>query len=260
VKESPRTKKQAVKKSKPAPQAPPVQVSSAVKRASKKKATAPPAVAVGIASPPQFDLGDSQWYLNRELTWLEFNQRVLHEAEDARTPLLERLKFIAIVSANLDEFFMKRIGGLKQQIGAGLRERTLDGRTPRQQVTECHAVIRELEARKEQTYLTILGLLEEKNILIESYSEITSKEKKALREFYYTNIFPLLTPQSIDPAHPFPFISNLSLNLLVALRYPKARSVSLARVKVPVGLGTPPYQGRQGRSFRSIGRRHGQQP
>ena len=192
----------------------------------------------GIESPPQFDLSDSEWYLNRELTWLEFNQRVLHEAEDTRTPLLERLKFIAIVSANLDEFFMKRIGGLKQQIGAGLRERTLDGRTPRQQVTECHAVIRELESRKELTYRTIIGLLEEKNILIESYNELTVKEKKSLREFYYTNIFPLLTPQSIDPAHPFPFISNLSLNLLVTLRYPKARAVSLARVKVPVGLGT----------------------
>jgi polyphosphate kinase len=186
-----------------------------------------------------FDLADSQWYLNRELTWLKFNQRVLHEAEDPRTPLLERLKFIAIVSANLDEFFMKRIGGLKQQIGAGLKELTLDGRTPRQQVSECHAVIRELEVRKEQIFQTILGLLEEKNILIESYNDITAKEKKFLREFYYTNIFPLLTPQSIDPAHPFPFISNLSLNLLVTLRYPRAREVSLARVKVPVGLGTP---------------------
>lgn len=186
-----------------------------------------------------FDLTDSEWYLNRELTWLEFNQRVLHESEDSRTPLLERLKFIAIVSANLDEFFMKRIGGLKQQIGAGLRELTLDGRTPRQQVTECHAVIRELEARKELVYRSTFKLLEEKNILIESYRTISAKEKKVLREFYYTNIFPLLTPQSIDPAHPFPFISNLSLNLLVALRYPRAREVSLARVKVPVGLGTP---------------------
>ncbi|MDD2582967.1 MAG: RNA degradosome polyphosphate kinase, partial [Desulfuromonadaceae bacterium] len=83
----------------------------------------------GVDAPAQFDLHDSQWYLNRELTWLSFNRRVLHEAEDLRTPLLERLKFIAIVSSNLDEFFMKRIGGLKQQIGAGMRELTLDGRT-----------------------------------------------------------------------------------------------------------------------------------
>lgn len=188
-----------------------------------------------------FDLNDSEWYLNRELTWLGFNQRVLHEAEDSRTPLLERLKFIAIVSSNLDEFFMKRIGGLKQQIGADMRELTLDGRTPRQQVQECHIAIRSLEARKDLLFRQVSSLLEEKGIAIESYGELTPKEKKRIREHYYTNIFPLLTPQSIDPAHPFPFISNLSLNLLVTLRYPKAREVSLARVKVPVGLGTPRF-------------------
>ncbi|MDD2366652.1 MAG: polyphosphate kinase 1 [Desulfuromonadaceae bacterium] len=188
-----------------------------------------------------FDLNDSEWFLNRELTWLSFNRRVLHEAEDSRTPLLERLKFIAIVSNNLDEFFMKRIGGLKQQIGAGMRELTLDGRTARQQVTECYAAIRDLEADKEKAFREICSLLEEKNILIERYDELTPKEKKLLREFYYHNIFPLLTPQSIDPAHPFPFISNLSLNLLVSLRYPKTRQSSLVRIKVPVNAGTPRF-------------------
>jgi polyphosphate kinase len=187
------------------------------------------------------DLNDSQWYLNRELTWLEFNRRVLHEAIDERTPLLERLKFIAIVAANLDEFVMKRIGGLKQQVGAGLHELTLDGRTPRQQVFECHASIREIHARKREAFNEVRALLEQKGIVIESYQTLTAKEKKHLREHYYSNIYPLLTPQSIDPAHPFPFISNLSLNLLVTLRYPKAREVSLARVKVPVGLGTPRF-------------------
>ena len=187
------------------------------------------------------DLNDSQWYLNRELTWLEFNRRVLHEAVDERTPLLECLKFIAIVSANIDEFVMKRIGGLKQQIGAGMRDLTLDGRTPRQQVLECHASIREIHARKRNAFHEVRALLEQKGIVIESYASLMPKEKKILREHYYTNIYPLLTPQSIDPAHPFPFISNLSLNLLVTLRYPKAREVSLARVKVPVGLGSPRF-------------------
>lgn len=187
---------------------------------------------------PAFDLAESQWYLNRELTWLEFNSRVLHEAEDERTPLLERLKFIAIVSANLDEFFMKRIGGLKQQIGAGMRELSLDGRSARQQVKECHVIIRELESRKEVVLGKVLALLEEKNILIERYADLMPKERKLLREHYYANIFPLLTPQSIDPAHPFPFISNLSLNLLVTVRPPRGREASLVRVKVPVGLGT----------------------
>src|SRR5512132_4389475 len=108
------------------------------------------ATAIHAEGDPRPDLTAPEWFLNRELTWLSFNRRVLHEAEDERTPLLERLKFIAIVSGNLDEFFMKRIGGLKQQIGAGMRELTLDGRTVRQQVTECYAEIREIETRKEQ--------------------------------------------------------------------------------------------------------------
>ena len=189
----------------------------------------------------KYDLSDSEWYLNRELTWLSFNHRVLHEAEDSRTPLLERLKFIAIVSANLDEFFMKRIGGLKQQIGAGMRELTLDGRSARQQVDECYAVIRELETRKKELFRQVCGMLEEKNVMIEKYADLMPKERKLLREMYYVNIFPLLTPQSIDPAHPFPFISNLSLNLLVTVRCPKSRDLSLVRVKVPVGLGTPRF-------------------
>jgi polyphosphate kinase len=202
-------------------------------RASKAKNAAPQEGAL--------DLNDSQWYLNRELTWLEFNRRVLHEAIDQRTPLLERLKFIAIVSANLDEFAMKRIGGLKQQVGAGMHELTLDGRTARQQVLECHALIRQIHAEKREAFNEVRALLEQKGIVIESYATLSAKEKKQLRGHYYSNIYPLLTPQSIDPAHPFPFISNLSLNLLVTLRYPKAREVSLARVKVPVGLGTPRF-------------------
>ena len=189
----------------------------------------------------RFDLTDSEWYLNRELTWLSFNRRVLHEAEDMRTPILERLKFIAIVSSNLDEFFMKRIGGLKQQVGASMRELTLDGRTPRQQVTECYVAVRELEALKETLFSHIRSLMEEKNITIENYQKLSLHEKKQLRKHYYNNIFPLLTPQSIDPAHPFPFISNLSLNLLVTLRFPKSNQTTLARIKIPVGQDTPRF-------------------
>ena len=210
-------------------------------KAPKPKGVANSATAASSAGAADFDLNDSEWYLNRELTWLSFNSRVLHEAEDERTPLLERLKFIAIVSANLDEFFMKRIGGLKQQIGAGMRELTLDGRTARQQVQECLAVIGEIHARKRGIFYDVRMLLEHKGIVIEKYRELAAKEKHLLREYYYANIFPLLTPQSIDPAHPFPFISNLSLNLLVSLRYRKASEVSLCRVKVPVGLGTPRF-------------------
>ena len=188
------------------------------------------------ASPPEIDLDDSALYLNRELTWLEFNRRVLNEAEDHRTPLLERVKFLAIVSSNLDEFFMKRIGGLKQQVGAGVQELTVDGRTPQQQIDEAQAVVAEIEGRKERLVPEVLRDLAEHGIEVVDYTELKKKERDALRKGFIENIMPLLTPQSIDPAHPFPFISNLSLNLLVTLNY-KDRGPTTARVKVPIGAG-----------------------
>lgn len=188
-------------------------------------------------SPPILEITCKDYFLNRELTWLEFNKRVLHEAEDERTPLLERIKFVAIVSANLDEFFMKRIGGLKQQHGAGIRSLTVDGRTPKQQIDESYALVRTLESTKQALLPQLLTLLAKQGITLPCYDELTTAEKKYLRQIYLRNIFPLITPQSIDPAHPFPFISNLSLNLLVTLRYPKDKETSLARVKVPVGAG-----------------------
>ncbi|RQW89767.1 MAG: polyphosphate kinase 1 [Geobacter sp.] len=203
----------------------PVRLKKRVKSSVRQAAAAP----VALSAP--------SLYLNRELTWLEFNRRVLHEAEDDRTPLLERLKFVAIVSSNLDEFFMKRIGGLKQQHGAGIRILTVDGRTPRQQIDESYAKVRALEKAKQDVLPIILGLLKNKGIVLQDWSELSAAEKKQLRQYYLRNIFPLITPQSIDPAHPFPFISNLSLNLLVTLRYPREKDVSLARVKVPVGTG-----------------------
>ena len=171
--------------------------------------------------PPTFDLHAPEFYLNRELTWLEFNRRVLHEAEDERTPLLERLKFIAIVSSNLDAFFMKRIGGLKQQLGAGIQDLTVDGRTPRQQIDESYEVIRDIEERKQALLLNLFEKLREHDVSLLSYEGLDTAERERLREYYLENIFPLVTPQAVDPAHPFPFISNLSLNLLVTLRYPE---------------------------------------
>jgi polyphosphate kinase len=187
------------------------------------------------------DLQSSGLYLNRELSWLEFNRRVLHQAKDERVPLLERLRFAAIVSSNLDEFFMKRIGGLKQQIGARLQSLTMDGRSPKQQIVECYALVRELEAEKERLLPELVRLLAKAGIALLSYRELTAREKKQLREHYFHNIYPLVTPQAMDPAHPFPFISNLSLNLLVTLRAPHVAEPSLARVKVPVGIGAPRF-------------------
>ncbi len=187
----------------------------------------------------QLDLRAPELYLNRELTWLNFNWRVLHEAEDERTPLLERAKFLAIVSGNLDEFFMKRIGGLKQQVGAGVHDLTVDGRTPRQQITECCDEVRALDARLHALAPELYDQLAEAGIVIATLDQLDDEEKAQLREYYFENIFPLVTPQAMDPAHPFPFVSNLSLNLLVTLHYPKDTTPNFARVKVPMGAGIP---------------------
>jgi polyphosphate kinase len=202
-------------------------------------ARTPPAPGLGTEMPGPGDLSSPALYLNRELTWLNFNWRVLHEAEDERVPLLERAKFLAIVSSNLDEFFMKRIGGLKQQVGAGLNELTVDGRTPRQQIADCYDAVRSLEARAHALLRELVGLLRRHGIELCSHDQLEDADRQALREYYIHNIFPLVTPQAVDPAHPFPFVSNLSLNLLVTLYYPKETVPMLARVKVPVGAGIP---------------------
>jgi polyphosphate kinase len=197
---------------------------------------------VVVSNIRQPDLNDPALYLNRELTWLSFNQRVLREAEDSRNPLLERLKFLAIVNSNLDEFFMKRIGGLKQQLGAGVARLTVDGRTPKQQIDECYGQVRAQEARQHDTLHTILAELRQHDIKLLSYEELSQEDAMYLRDYYHDNIFPLLTPQSIDPAHPFPFISNLSLNLLVQTRFPgEEGKMSLARIKVPTSNGVPRF-------------------
>ena len=155
-------------------------------------------------------------------------------------PLLERVKFLAISASNLDEFFMKRIGGLKQQVGAGVQERTVDGRTPQQQIAECYAVVRELEAPRSARLRTRCSTeLREHGIAARCRTtSSTPTSRRALREYYLRNIFPLVTPQAMDPAHPFPFVSNLSLNLLVTGHHPKDTEPLLARVKVPVGAAS----------------------
>jgi polyphosphate kinase len=195
-----------------------------------------------VTERPAWNLDSRELYLNRELTWLAFNSRVLHEAEDERTPLLERLKFIAIVSSNLDEFFMKRIGGLKQQRGAGVSSLTVDGRTPEQQIAEANRVVRELDGRMTVCLEQVLAKLAEHDIRIVDYADLKQADQTYLREHFFDNIFPLMTPQSIDPAHPFPFLSNLSLNLLVTVRLPgELGKISLARIKVPVVGDVPRF-------------------
>jgi polyphosphate kinase len=187
------------------------------------------------------DLNAPELYLNRELTYLNFCWRVLQEAGDERVPLLERLKFIAIVSSNIDEFFQKRIGGLKQQVGAQVHSVTADGRTPQQQIADCLELITALEKKKIQLLEKVIGELKAAGVWLAPFKELDPKEQAWVREHYLRNIFPLVTPQAMDPAHPFPFVSNLSLNLLVTLRYENEGDSLLARVKVPIGGGTSRY-------------------
>lgn len=180
------------------------------------------------------DLDDPSLYLNRELTWLSFNCRVLNEARDPRNPLLERVKFLAIVSNNLDEFYMKRIGGLKQQVAAGVHAPSLDGRTPSQQLKECQAAVRAFQADQRRIYVELMEELTAHDIQLVLYKDLPEADRLRLREHFRANIFPMITPLAMDPAHPFPFISNLTLNLLVTLRFPGGNEVYMARVKVPV--------------------------
>lgn len=219
----------AVERAAPAAAAPSAAVSSDATEAAVSAAAAP------------VDFNDHQWYLNRELTFLEFNRRVLHEGESRDNPLLERVKFLAIVASNLDEFFMKRIGGLMQQVGAGVRELSIDGRTPAQQIDECHLVVRDLEERQRQLARDLHRALIARDIHITGYRRLTSALREQARDEYIRNILPLITPLAVDPAHPFPFVSNLSLNLLLLVRYPRETNARFVRIKVPVGGGVPRF-------------------
>lgn len=189
----------------------------------------------------EFDLKSPEVMLNRELTWLNFNYRVLREADDERNPLLERVFYLSVVHSNLDEFFMKRIGGLKQQLAAGVERLTQDGRSPKQQIEDCYVRVRDLESMAAQTLSTVDRELRAQGVDVGPPVEMAKTDREWVRNNFLTSVFPLLTPQATDSAHPFPFISNLSLNLLVTLRYPGDDELHTARVKVPVGTGLPRF-------------------
>jgi len=194
----------------------------------------------GASSEAEFDFDNAELYLNRELTWLAFNRRVLSMADNHHTPLLERVKFLAIISSNIDEFQMKRIGGLKQQVAAGVRQPAVDGRTPVEQITVCQEKVRDLHKEQNRLLRKVLGLLAQRGIQIVKYQSLTEEQKEIQRRNFIENIFPLLTPLAMDPGHPFPFISNLALNLLVTLRHKGGTVPHIARVKVPVSKGIAP--------------------
>ena len=179
------------------------------------------------------DLGLASLYLNRELSWLEFNRRVLREAEDPRIPLLERLKFLGIFSSNLDEFFQIRVAGLKDQLAAGYSERSPDGLTPEEQLRQIAAVVRDMVRDHARClHQEVLPALVDAGMVLLDIGAVTTSERQQLDRYFHDNVFPVLTPLAVDPAHPFPYISNLSLSLAVALRDADGEE-RFARVKVP---------------------------
>ncbi|AUS99316.1 polyphosphate kinase 1 [Nostoc sp. CENA543] len=186
------------------------------------------------SSNSSINLTEPQYYINRELSWLEFNNRVLHEACDPRTPLLERLKFLAIFSSNLDEFFMVRVAALKQQVEAKVTKLSPDGRTPQQQLDDIRLhLIPKVTQQHQHFEQSIRPLLANHGIHILNYINLNQKQRNYLDSYFEDQIFPVLTPLAVDPSHPFPYISNLSLNLAVVVKNPDTDEEFFARVKVP---------------------------
>jgi len=176
-------------------------------------------------------------FLDRELSWLAFNQRVLELAEDVNLPLLERANFLAIFASNLDEFFMVRVAGLKRRIVTGLAVPTNIGRTPAQVLADVSAKAHELQARHAAAFRELVKpALDEENIHIESWGDLDEVDRVRVDDIFSTQIFPVLMPLAVDPAHPFPYISGLSLNLSIRVRNPKTSKVEFARLKVPTLL------------------------
>jgi polyphosphate kinase len=173
-------------------------------------------------------------YLDREISWLQFNERVLQLAADETVPLLERARYLAIFTSNLDEFFMVRVAGLKRRIATGIAVRSASGLEPRdvlEQIAEVSHELMDLQAAV--FHQQVLPALEDEGISIVGWSDLDDAERAAMTDLFTTHIFPVLTPLAVDPAHPFPYISGLSLNLAVLLTNPKTGKEHFARVKVP---------------------------
>jgi polyphosphate kinase len=180
------------------------------------------------------DLFDPYLYINREISWLQFNDRVLALAADPDTPLLERLKFLAIVSSNLDEFFMVRVSGLRDQVEAGISTRGSDGWTPSETLEAIAKHVGPAIEQQVRVFLDqIVPAMAEAGIRIANMSELGKQDLEFLRDYFQREVYPVLTPLAVDPSHPFPYISNLSLSLAVTVRDPGATRDRFARVKVP---------------------------
>jgi polyphosphate kinase len=179
----------------------------------------------------------STLFFNRELSWLEFNGRVLNEAFDDRNPLLERLKFLSIFSTNLDEFYMVRVAGLRRQLAAGVMSSAADGLSPQAALDAIERRVRELVTQAQEClHERLMPILDERGIRLVRMPDLTSSEWNTVDLFFESEVFPVLTPLAVDPGHPFPYVSNLSLSLAVEIRDPDRGIDHFARVKVPKSL------------------------
>src|SRR5581483_4870956 len=173
-------------------------------------------------------------YLNRELSWLDFNARVLALAADTSLPLLERAKFLAIFASNLDEFYMVRVAGLKRRDEMGLSVRSADGLTPREQLRRIGEQTQQIATRHARVFLdSVRPALADEGIHVVTWADVVEAERDRLATYFNEQVFPVLTPLAVDPAHPFPFVSGLSLNLAVTVKRPDDGGTHFARVKVP---------------------------
>lgn len=185
-------------------------------------------------TPSDLKIFGSEYFTNYEISWLKFNWRVLWLAKDTELPLLERVKFIGIVCSNLDEFFQKRVGGLRRQIHAGVSELTVDGRTPEEQLQVIRKDIKKMIKHYRSCYLNdLLPELQNNGIQIKDYSELKKPLQKKADEYFEKQIYPIITPLAVDEAHPFPFISNKSRSLAIKLRHSENNELLFARIKIP---------------------------
>ncbi len=185
---------------------------------------------------PSIDLYDPELYINRELSMLQFQRRVFEEAQDSKNPLLERVKFLSIVGSNMDEFFMIRVGGLKMQVDAGVVEFSIDGLSPAEQLAAVRKSAEDIMTNANEYWNDqLIPLLNNEGIHILGYNDLTEKQLDNVQSYFYEVVFPVLTPLAFDPGHPFPYISNLSLNLAILIRDENDQQ-HFARVKVPTSL------------------------